>query len=290
MAQWWDSGPGAEERAKKREEESKRKVGTVNRVWQKPGNTCTVTIISEDFAYFTEHNYKTPEGRWGRFVCLEGTKASDGTPIPCPFCLLKEKQEFQVLVGTCINHTGFVTKEGEKVEHVKQALVVKGQAKRMFFSQFNALQRQHGSNWNLNYSVWEIERDTNQKSPTPGIVYRHLGTRSKEKLIKKMVAAGQDRDDWDAYLAPYRLDQLCTYLEPDEAYAMLGLPFPAKGSSKAAVEAEAYIDDDIDFPTDAAGSEQPLDFLDDDIERSSVSVDDFDDDDNSAIEDYEQLK
>lgn len=289
MAQWWDSGPGAEERAKKKEDESKRKTGLVNRVWQKPGNTCSITIISEDFAYFTEHNYKTPEGRWGRYVCLEGSKAADGSPIPCPFCLLKEKQEFQVLVGTCINHTGFMTKEGEKVENVKQALVVKGQAKRMFFSQFNALQRQHGSNWNLNYSVWEIERDTNTKSPTPGIIYRHLGTRSKEKLIKKMVAAGQERDDWEAYLSPYRLDQLATYLEPVEAYAMLGIPFPGRGVP-VNNEPEGY-EDDIEFPDGVAGSEQPLDFLDDDIERPSVSGNILDDDDdNSAIEDYEQLK
>ena len=293
MSTWWDSGPGAEERAKKKEEESKRRVGGASRVWQRPGQKCKVTLISQELAYFTEHNIKSPGGKWERYVCLEGTKNDQGRPIPCPFCLAKEKQEFQVYVGTCINHTGFSTKAGERVTHVKQALVLKGLAKQMFFQQLNIQQKQRGDKWSLAFTAWEIERDSSSTSHTPGIIYNYLGINPREKLIQRIEASGQTRDDWGAYLTPFSVDKLVKYVDPEEAYHIMGIPFTFKAAQTD--EPQVNVDDefgDLDFPGDVAGSDQ-FDGFDDFGDIDVPLADDGfepEDSDKKELEDYEALK
>lgn len=290
MPTWWDSGPGAEERAKKKEEESKRRSGGSSRVWQRPGQKCVVTLISQELAYFTEHNLKKPDGGWVRYVCLEGSKDAQGRPIPCPFCLAKEKQEFQVYIGTCINHTGFSTKAGDRVEFVKQALVLKGLSKQMFFQQLNIQQKQWGERWKLAFTAWEIQRDSSPTSHTPGIIYNYLGINPREKLIQKIEAAGQSREDWGAYLTPYSVDQLVTYIEPEEAYSIMGIPFNYGSTAKQAITPspdEEY--ENFDFPGGAAGADQFDSF--DDI-QVPLAADGFEpeDSDSKDIEEYEALK
>jgi hypothetical protein len=291
MAKWWDSGPGAEERAKKREEEARqRQQQLASRVWQRPGQKCVVTFISSEMYHFAEHQYQQPGIGWMRYACLEGEETEDGLRIPCPFCLSKIKQEFSLYAGTVINHTGFITRDGEKVRHVKQALVVKGTAKAAFLKAVNTIRKANGDSWNHLWTVWEIEREDKPKSITPGIFYEYKGKRSKDPLIKKMQEAGAERDDWDRYLQPYDVERLVTYLAPKEAYALLHIPWTFDTvSRKMLVEEEDYYDD-LDFPP--AGAEQSTSFTEDTDDEDIPKEGIFDDDDSDAkdIEDYELLK
>lgn len=296
MVQWWDSGPGAEERAKKREEEAlQRQRQSVSRVWQRPGNKCVLTFISSEIVHFAEHQYQQPSGGWSRYVCLEGSRTADDREIPCPFCLSKIRQEFSMYAGTVINHTGFHTRDGDAVKHIKQALVLKGTAKSAFLKQLGMMKKAHGNSFDHCWTVWEIEREDKPKSSTPGIFYEFKGNRSRETLLKKMKEVGVERDDWDRYLEPYAVERLAIYLEPEAAYRMLRIPYNYGSDTVAAVSGDNYDEDfdDLEFPTSAAGSEQSVDnFANPPVKGASAveTLANDDDDDAKAIEDFELLK
>lgn len=294
MVKWWDSGPGAEERARQKEEEAKRKSSGSFRVWQKPGQTCKITIVTENYEYFTEHTFQSAGGQWERHACLEGAyKDANGNLIACPYCLAKHKKDFQVYVGTCINHTGFTTKDGDEVKFVRQALVLKSQCKNAFIKKRNKLQAKYGEKWRLPFSTWEIERDVGQSSQTPGIFVDFIGMTPKDKLIEMMKAAGHKRDDWDAAFEAISMSSLTTCLPIEQAYSLMGIPLNiARGGIKEVDPdaEEAEYDANIDFPGDVAGSNQFDSFEDIDIPLAEPDIPEADDDDVKALEEYEALK
>jgi hypothetical protein len=258
---WFDTGEGAAERNKKREANiaaSRRKGKSWVRLG--PGENIDVLVKDKVLAYVVIHSGAKGAGKKKKpwwMSCL-------GDQGDCPAC----QEEIYVFTALCagevINLTGFKDDEGKRVRFFKQLLVLKSDSKTEWLNQIEALKEARGEKFNVKYTLWNIRRSKDPRSPNCGTHFTFKKKfKNREAVIEYLEEKGAKVKDWDLYLANPEYKDIFKPRTAEQMRSFLGL------GNKAVPGDE---DDDYEDPDDM----EEDDDLDEDEAIDEVVEDDED--------------
>jgi hypothetical protein len=243
---WFDSGEEAFARDLQRDQEQKSRRAGLSFFKLPVGGSGRVTVLDDAKHFVRVHNFKKGE-RYYKKIC-------SGDFWPCAYCRAGIDYANMWIAGTIINHTGFRTNDGREIQHFKQVLALKGDAKKEMIVQRDRLKeildkKGKPTTNPLAFTVWDIRRGSEKTSINTGSHFDLVGRMSKAKLRAQLEEKGVERDDWDEYLAPLNYEETFMPETEEEACRFLEVPLPKRVGSVDTVDDEddePSADDSID--------------------------------------------
>jgi hypothetical protein len=237
---WFSQGEAAipKHREKEQEVRSRQRKGKAP-YRLNPGETGELLLMDDALAFLVLHKGKIR----GKFY----TKTCMGDADECTYCMEEVRAVPACIAGTAINMKGFKGKDdGEMHRFYKQPLIVTGDGKDEYLHQRELLKEKKGEKFTMRYTLWEVRRSKDQKSPACGTSFTlKKKFKNKEAVKEYLLEQGAKVKDYDLYfeLPDYR--EAFRPETPKQAEAFLGI------SSKQ----RTGEDDDYDEQFDESGEE-----------------------------------
>lgn len=235
-ASWMQKGAVGEAHAEKLHNELQARMeatkNQLHRLWNAVGNSALVTVVEAEPIFIYEHDLMLNGQFRNYFTCRESLDE-------CPLCDSGSKPYYLCLY-TIINHTGFTTKKGEVLKHLKQVLAMKNTALQKF------KRRRAELDGSVKLVQFKFTRDTRDEASTGtdiSVVKRWEG----KDLIAYLRGDGVSSEDIKKLITPYDFETLLAPKSIEDLRKIVGERPIGSGEDDASepVVTDAVDEDDL---------------------------------------------
>lgn len=250
---WFSQGEAAipKHREKEQEIRSRQRKGKAP-FRLNPGETGEVLLFDDTLAFLTLHKGK----RRGNFY----TKTCMGDADDCTYCLEQVRAVPACVAGTVVNMTGFKDKEGELHQFYKQPWILTGDGKDEYLHQRELLKEKKGEKFTMRYTLWEVRRSKDQKSPACGTSFTlKKKLKNKEAVKEYLLEQGAKVKDWDLYMEIPDYREMFKPETVKQAEAFLGVSSKGGRGEEDEDELDEQFDNDEEESDSGAVKEKDID-------------------------------